>query len=164
MNKPILDATCGCRMMWFNKHNPLAVYVDRRIVPKCTLQDGRVVDVHPDIVADFTALPFADASFMLVVFDPPHFVRAGESSYIAIKYGKLDKDNWQNVIKAGFDECMRVLADYGTLIFKWNETQIRTREIINVIGQIPLFGHVSGKSSNTHWMTFMKLPKGGGQG
>lgn len=28
--KLILDACCGSRMFWFNKHNPLALFVDKR--------------------------------------------------------------------------------------------------------------------------------------
>lgn len=28
--KKILDATCGSRTIWFNKHNPAAVYCDIR--------------------------------------------------------------------------------------------------------------------------------------
>ena len=30
MNKPVLDATCGSRMIWFNKNNELAIFVDER--------------------------------------------------------------------------------------------------------------------------------------
>ena len=30
IDKPVLDATCGSKMIWFNKNNKLAVYVDRR--------------------------------------------------------------------------------------------------------------------------------------
>lgn len=30
MNKPILDATCGSRMIWFNKNNELAIFCDKR--------------------------------------------------------------------------------------------------------------------------------------
>lgn len=164
MNKetPVLDATCGARMMWFDKRNPLALFVDRREIEPITVgigRNAREFSVSPDVVADFTDLPFDDNSFPLVVFDPPHFTRAGDGSYMAIKYGKLGK-NWREVLKAGFDECMRILTPYGTLIFKWNETQILTRDVINAIGQEPLFGHISGKKMNTHWMCFMKIPKG----
>jgi len=73
-----------------------------------------------------------------------------------MKFGKLE-DGWEDMIKKGFDECMRVLDEYGTLIFKWNETQHTTKKIIEVIGQQPLFGHISGKQNKTHWLTFMKV-------
>ncbi len=51
-----------------------------------------------------------------------------------------------------------MLTDYGTLIFKWSEIQIPTRKVIEVIGQQPLFGHISGRQSKTHWMAFLKVP------
>ncbi len=31
--KPILDVCCGARMMWFDKRNPLATFVDKRQQP-----------------------------------------------------------------------------------------------------------------------------------
>ena len=52
------------------------------------------------------------------------------------------------------DECMRVLEPEGVLIFKWNEEQIKLKQILEVIGQEPLFGD---KRSKTHWLVFMKL-------
>lgn len=156
--KPILDVTCGGRMMWFDKHNPACLYLDNRELPETELCDGRKFRVKPDVIADFTNLPFADDTFSLVVFDPPHLIRVGDDAYMAIKYGRLGAD-WKSVLHDGFQECMRVLKPNGTLIFKWSEVQIPTREVINAIGQDPLFGHISGKKMNTHWMTFMKLPQ-----
>lgn len=144
--------------MWFEKQNPLCLYLDKRRVKTMTHYDGRTFSVDPDVLADFTALPFDDSSFSLVVFDPPHLESVGETSYMGIHYGKLTND-WEKVIKSGFDECMRVLKPHGTLIFKWSEVQISTRKVINAIGQEPLFGHRSGQRMNTHWMTFMKIPE-----
>lgn len=101
-------------------------------------------------------MPFNDNEFKLVVFDPPHLVVAGEKSWLAKKYGKLDKETWRDDIKRGFDECMRVLDTYGVLIFKWNEEQIKLPEILKTIGERPLFGD---RRAKTHWMTFMKMPR-----
>jgi SAM-dependent methyltransferase len=154
---PILDATCGARMMWFDKHNPLALFVDKRTLPPTELCDGRMFEVSPDMEVDFTAMPFRDNSFSLVVFDPPHLIRAGDDAYMTIKYGRLPRD-WRDELRRGFSECMRVLRPQGTLIFKWNETQITTGEIVRAVGAQPLFGHKSGRREKTHWMTFMKLP------
>lgn len=155
MDKPILDACCGSRMFWFDRKNPLAVFMDIRN-EEHTLCDGRKLEVHPDIEADFTGMPFPDKSFKLVVFDPPHLKRLGEKSWMYKKYGKLPKD-WQQVIRKGFDECMRVLDDYGTLVFKWNEDQIKAREVIEAVGKEPLFGHPT--KGKTIWMVFMKIPE-----
>lgn len=117
-----------------------------------TLCDGRKLIVKPDIIGDFKDIPFPDNTFKLAVFDPPHLVRAGEKSWLAKKYGILPQD-WKNEIKQGFDECMRVLEPHGILIFKWNEDQIKTKEVLSTIGQLPLFGD---RRAKTHWMVFMK--------
>jgi 23S rRNA G2069 N7-methylase RlmK/C1962 C5-methylase RlmI len=105
---------------------------------------------------DFRDLPFADGAFKLVVFDPPHLKRAGAASWMRAKYGALDIDTWQDDIRKGFSECFRVLSADGVLIFKWNETQIKVREILALTEQKPLFGHPSGKKGGTHWICFMK--------
>ena len=104
---------------------------------------------------DFRNMPFEDATFRLVVFDPPHLVRLGANSYTAHKYGKLFS-SWETDLKQGFDECMRVLKPEGVLIFKWKETQIAASRIIKIFGVNPLFGHKSGKNSKTQWMCFLK--------
>ncbi|WP_424766267.1 SAM-dependent methyltransferase [Paenibacillus sp. sgz302251] len=151
MGPRILDACCGSRMFWFDKQNEDVLYMDNRTLSD-TLCDGRKLEVNPDVVADFRNMPFADNSFYLVVFDPPHLLKAGEGSWLAKKYGKLGPD-WQEDIKQGFYECMRVLIPNGTLIFKWNEDQVGLGEILKAIGRQPLFGN---RRSKTHWLVFMK--------
>jgi len=153
--KPILDATCGGRMMWFDKHNPSVLYLDHREIKDVELCDGRRFSVEPDILADFTALPFSNDTFYLVVFDPPHLIHAGDNSYLKTKYGRLEGD-WEETIRKGFSECIRVLRPGGTLIFKWNKCQIPVRTILQMAPVPPLFGHRSGKANKTHWITFMK--------
>ena len=153
--KLILDACCGPRMMWFDKRNPQAVFMDIRD-EEHILCDGRSLEVHPDVIGDFRSIPFEDATFRLVVFDPPHLVRLGDNSYMAHKYGKL-LSTWETDLKQGFDECMRVLKPEGVLIFKWCEEQIPVSRIIEIFGVEPLFGHKSGKNSKTQWMCFMKI-------
>ena len=93
-----------------------------------------------------------DDTFNLVVFDPPHLIHAGEKSWLRKKYGVLP-ENWKPYIKAGFDECMRVLKPGHTLIFKWNEQQIKTRDVLKTIDYKPLFGD---QRSKTRWICFMK--------
>lgn len=149
--KRILDACCGSRMFWFDKQNEDVVYMDNRELED-TLCDGRKLIVSPDLTADFRDMPFVDESFYLVVFDPPHLMKVGDESWLAKKYGKLN-ESWQGDIKAGFQECLRVLKPNGTLIFKWNEEQIKTSEVIKAIGHKPLFGN---RRAKTHWLVFMK--------
>jgi ubiquinone/menaquinone biosynthesis C-methylase UbiE len=151
VGKRILDATCGSRMIWFNKQHQDAVYMDNRELTT-TLCDGRILNVNPDVIADFRDMPFPDNTFYLVIFDPPHLIRAGETSWLAKKYGILE-ETWQEDIRKGFRECMRVLKKNGVLIFKWNEEQIKLKEILKVIDYKPLFGN---RRSKTHWLVFMK--------
>ena len=157
-DKKILDACCGSRMFWFDKSNPNCLYVDKRY-ETLTAKDRdkmRVIEVKPDLVADFTDMPFADNSFSMVVFDPPHLKTLGQNSWMAKKYGRLPND-WQFMMAKGFDECMRVLKPEGTLIFKWNEHEIKSKDVLSIIPYKPLFGHTTGRQSKTIWMAFMKL-------
>ncbi|WP_212768497.1 class I SAM-dependent methyltransferase [Pectobacterium versatile] len=153
--RPILDMCSGSRMFWFDKSDSRAVFSDIRR-ERHVLCDGRSLEINPDVIADFRALPFDDEQFALVVFDPPHLLRAGESSWLRKKYGALDRDTWQEDLRAGFSEAFRVLRPLGTLIFKWNETQIPVRDVLALTDQRPAFGHLSGKRSNTHWICFLK--------
>ena len=152
--KKILDACCGSRMCWFDKDNPDTVFMDCRS-EEHTLCDGRRLEIRPDVVGDFRKMPFPDNSFYLVLFDPPHLKYAGATGWLAKKYGRLD-EHWPEMLHDGFQECMRVLKEDGVLIFKWSETDIPAQKVWKAIGQKPLFGHHSGKRSNTFWACFMK--------
>lgn len=154
--KPILDACCGGRMFWFDKKHPAVVFSDCRR-EKLTFIGNRVIDINPDVIADFTRMPFEDGVFKLVVFNPPH-ARAGQNGWMRKKYGSL-KPGWEAMLKAGFSECMRVLDDYGVLIFKWNETHYPVSKVLGLFSADPLFGHRTMVNNNTVWATFMKLPK-----
>lgn len=152
--KRILDACCGSRMCWFDKKNPEALFMDIR-QETTTLCDGRTLEINPDVVGDFRNMPFDNESFHIVLFDPPHLKNLGKSSWMSKKYGRL-LPSWEDDIKQGFDECMRVLKPNGTLIFKWNEQQIPIRKIIEIVGKSPLFGNRTGKKDKTIWMCFIK--------
>ena len=162
MDSVVLDPCCGSRMMWFDREDQRCLFGDQRS-ETVTVTDNsrgnasgtRVLSIHPDALLDFRRLPFADGSFPLVVFDPPHLVHAGPRSWLAAKYGRLGAD-WRDDLRAGFAECFRVLRPEGTLIFKWAEVQIPLREILALTPEKPLFGHTSGKRNTTHWLTFMK--------
>jgi len=143
--------------MWFNKRNPLAIYTDRRReTHHFDHPSGKRTDIiDPDIVADFTELPFPDNSFALVVMDPPHIAQCADTGRIVKRYGMLTGD-WRDMLAQGFAECIRVLRPEGTLIFKWNECRIPVKEIIPLCPVEPLFGHQSGKTMQTHWIAFFK--------
>ena len=157
-DKFILDACCGGRYFWFDKKQNNTVYIDKRIEAAGHIKRRVNHKVAPDIQADFKNLPFKDETFYMVVFDPPHLM-LGETSIVAKQYGRLIKDTWQDELEQGFNECWRVLKNYGTLIFKWNDFDIKKSDVLEVLGKDPLFGHCTNRSTeNTHWFTFMKIP------
>lgn len=172
MREPkILDACCGGKMFYFDKNDKRVLFQDIRSF-ETILCDGRKFEVKPDIIADFTSMPYADETFYLVVFDPPHLLRNVGKSKFADIYGSLNSNakpagwqhtkygelhyNWPTIIKEGFKECFRVLKKNGVLIFKWNETDIKVSEILKLTDVKPVFGHRSGKLNKTHWICFYK--------
>lgn len=151
METPILDVCCGSKMFYFDKNNPKVTFMDCRELED-VLCDGRKLEIKPDIIGDFRNIPFMDNIFSMVVFDPPHLQKIGENSWMAKKYGKLS-DTWKQDITKGFSECMRVLKPNGTLIFKWNEEQIKLSEILPLFSKKPILGN---RRAKTHWLVFMK--------
>lgn len=144
-------------MFWFDKKNTNALYIDNRIVSPKKLSNRAMFSVQPDVVMDFRKMNFPDATFSLVVFDPPHVARAGKTSFLADKYGFLEKETWRDDLRAGFSECFRVLKKEGVLVFKWNECHIPLKEILDLAPAQPLFGQRGGRTYKTHWVVFMKL-------
>lgn len=161
--KAALDPCSGSRMFYFDRSDNRVLFGDIRretfaLKDKSSTGGFRHLSVDPDQIMDFTALPFDEASFHLIVFDPPHLVRNGSSGWLAKKYGKLGAD-WRTDIAAGFSECFRVLKPNGTLIFKWNEQEIKVSEILSLTDQKPLFGNRCGKTAKSHWLVFLKGPE-----
>ena len=159
MLPPVLDACCGPRLFWFDRKDPRALFIDKRcethpIDIGTPGTKGRApIVVEPDQLADFTEMPFADESFHLVVFDPPHVIRKEALGILTRKYGVLPAD-WQTLLRDGFAECFRVLKPNGTLVFKWASPTISVKEVLALTSVRPLFGHHTGK--NTHWCVFIK--------
>jgi SAM-dependent methyltransferase len=155
----VLDACCGSRMFWFDRADPRALFIDKRqeICPIDVGTPGTIgrspIVVAPDVIADFTALPFADESFCLVVFDPPHVQRQEARGALTRRYGVLN-GAWREMLSKGFCECLRVLKPNGVLVFKWGESQFKVADIMKLAPVKPLFGHHTSKT--THWAVFIK--------
>lgn len=147
-------------MFWFDQSDPRCVYVDKRreiheLTDSSSRGGSRTLIVDPDIQADFTELPFPDAIFAHVVFDPPHLIGAGKIGWLAKKYGVLNR-HWREELRLGFAECFRVLKPAGTLVFKWNEERIPVSQILALTPAKPLYGNRSGRTAKTHWIVFLK--------
>ena len=73
-------------MIWFDKNDERALFVDRReLTDEAIWKSGegvatRYLSIHPDVIADFTELPFEDDTFYHVVFDPPHLCKISEAA------------------------------------------------------------------------------------
>lgn len=157
----VLDACCGSRMFWFDREDERALFMDKRaeshsLKDKSSKGGSRALVIDPDLKADFTALPFPDDHFPMVVFDPPHLLYNGRAGWMAKKYGKLGTD-WREDLRRGFAECFRVLKADGALVFKWNEQDVPVSEILALTPMRPLFGNRCGKRSKSHWLVFMKV-------
>jgi len=48
-----------------------------------------------------------------------------------------------------------VLKPNGTLIFKWNEHEIKVSEVLALTDNKPLFGNRCGKTAKSHWIVFL---------
>jgi len=155
----ILDACCGGRMWWWDKHHPLAIYMDERELPRGSIGVRPNFEIAPTCKGDFRDMPFADESFHLVLFDPPHLVRSQSSvSYIRLKYGALPHATEQEDLERGFAECWRVLAPGGTLVFKWSGSLDRVKPHYP---SVPIVGTRSARGGQTHWIIFYKPLNGG---
>ncbi len=144
-------------MMWFDKHYPGAIYVDKRVRPKGFMTVRPEFEIAPDVRGDFRHLDFPDASFSLVVFDPPHTIRGKEEGgIIAERYGRLTLASWEADLAAGFAECWRVLKPNGTLVFKWAESDKRIGDLEKFFPVAPIFGTRAGKGHKTIWLCFFK--------
>lgn len=110
----ILDVTANARRMWQGvEHQGRIVYADIDAAMK------------PDVVADFRALPFAAASFDVIVFDPPHLPVAAASAESSEQYVRdyglahsARADNVSGMFAPFLAEAVRVLRPDGLVFAK----------------------------------------------
>ena len=161
--KPILDPCCGSRMFYFDKLDSRVLFGDIRELdaklPDSSCSKGfQELHVHPDMLMDFRNLPFSDNTFPLVIFDPPHLRKAGESSWLAKKYGRLPEIGWKEYLAQGLHECWRVLKPEGTLVFKWNEQQIKFGDLEDIFPDKPVVRF--SPKAKTVFVVFFKIISG----
>lgn len=160
MKNQIIDVCCGGKMWWFNKSRPGVLMMDNRKVEPGTVK-GENWSVQPDLVADFTKIPFENESFYKVVCDPPHKI-TNDSGIITQKYGFLG-ENWQEKLTLMFEECWRILKPGGTFIFKWADTSIPPRKVLECFDKweerLDVSTHTKKGVNNTYFFSFFKEVK-----
>ncbi len=160
-DKFILDACCGGKHFWLDKNQKNTIYIDIREEDKGYIKDRKNWECKPDLIADFRNLPFEDKKFKLIVWDPPHLKGKKQSGYMTKKYGILNPETWQYDIKKGFEELWRCLDDYGVLTLKFNNFDVKFKNLLEQIPVAPLYGTttVQKERCETRWFVFMKIPK-----
>lgn len=154
--KAVLDPCCGPRMFYFDKQNPDVLFCDLRHGVNKMINEKQHLIIDPDLVVDVTSLPFEDNSFPLVVLDPPHLI--GSKAGIMVDcYGSLPNiPTAKAFLRNAFNECWRVLAPNGTLVFKWFEHKLSVREVIELAPCEPILGNKRLGPGKTHWLVFFK--------
>jgi SAM-dependent methyltransferase len=109
----ILDATINGGRFWKNSKRPVI---------------GLDIDPahHPTIVADNTRMPFLDASFDAIIYDPPHIPNQGrdKSKDFNTRFGlvvRASKENhytFSHTFPPFVSEAYRVLVSEGVLLCK----------------------------------------------
>jgi SAM-dependent methyltransferase len=114
LNARVVDVTANRRRMWKGVKWSGAV-------TWCDLDPA----MAPDVVADFRALPFDDASVDVLVFDPPHLPMAAGSvaslSQMKEDYGLAGApkaDNVESYFRPFLHEACRVLRPDGVVFAK----------------------------------------------
>lgn len=134
--RPVLDVCCGGRLFYYEPDARIVTFMDKRR-GEFKVGEGREIKVFPDMLGDFTRLPWVDGGkffgFSLVVFDPPHLIKAGPKSFMRAKYG--------------------VMRQNGVLVFKWSTVDIPMEEVLRCSPYKPLLGD---KRGHTRWIIFIK--------
>ena len=151
-----MDLCCGGKLFYYDKDCPAVIYQDSR-QGMFEYPEGRFIEIAPSLLGDFTDMKNIPSGvkrtgFSLVVFDPPHLLRAGENSFLRTKYGVLPAD-WKKSIRKGFENGFRILQDNGVLLFKWSDVQIPHKDVIELSPYRPLLGDKRGR---TRWTVFLK--------
>lgn len=105
-----IEPCCGHRRAW------------HRDKPRDTRFGDKLIEVRPEVVMDFCALPFCDALFDVVFFDPPHLIRSEKWNQLSDRYlhfGHWEtRVEWETALDAVNTEFYRVTRPRAVLHVK----------------------------------------------
>jgi len=145
----VLDLSAGNRAMWFDKHNPVATFVDIRS------------EVEPDIVADSRNLPGELNGYDLVVFDPPH-VNCGPNGIMSQTYGHHTSEEIRAIVRDTARSAHRATRQDALMAFKWNDHDQKLDKVLALMAEWwePLFGQRvatrTKHASGTYWVMLLR--------
>ena len=166
----ILDACCGPKEMYRGLHRKFSqdeiIFMDIRRGEFNRDKWGiPPLKVEPDIVADLKKLPFKDAVFNMIIFDPPHGSFNIES-FLGVKYGGLSQKEFKLLVVWASVEFARVLKDGGVVFVKIMEVEDRynivERAFLN-FKKLLVIKHKSRRAVKiskaiTVWQLYVKKP------
>ena len=129
----VLDMTYGHGGFWRNARalEHAVTGLDKRAGTDAIDRERKPANVTTLVAGDFTALPFANASFDVVAFDPPFMTHPGNGSVMVDRYTAYATYEELLASCAGArDEARRVLKPRGVAIVKcmdWVEGRTRWR-------------------------------------
>lgn len=143
---------------------------------------------HPHVQASFEHLPFLNAIFSVILFDPPFLVdrrslsghdyrrrffqhytvqinNSGHAPLIGEKYGLwISRNQLRKQIFAAFTELKRILAPDGRIIFKWTNSDQSLKWVLSLKNGLQterVFKRKSGsrlKATRTTYYVWLKKP------
>ena len=149
--KNILDPCCGSRMMYFDKQDKRVVFGDIRTLEQTFCAMGACCALSRTWRLTLGLCHTRTVHLSWLPLTRRTFIQQGLKAGLLQSTAKLS-ENWRDDLRKGFAECFRVLASDGVLVFKWNETQVKIKEVLLLTPHKPLFGHPTGRKGLTHWM------------
>jgi SAM-dependent methyltransferase len=160
----ILDATAGCRSIWYQKNHPFVTFMDKRNgtfiarSENSKLKDNHYKKINPDVISEWKDAPFPDNYFDMVIFDPPHKIgnKEKKTCSLEVSYGMLYTDTRKQELKTGIKKLFDILKPEGIFILKWCETDKPLMDVLKLFPYKPLFGTRTGQKNMNHWIVFLK--------
>jgi len=118
--------------------------------------------ILPDVRSDCHCLPFREAIFDVIIFDPPHLQFGQKAEYTKSKFGSISRHGFLSLLIGGTREFRRVLKRDGLLFMKFTEVHMTifgVQSIIEALGFVLLTkvlcnSKYHASQNKTAWLNF----------